>query len=193
MEQNLHLSKTYTRAGCEVVSTPGSGLPNPDTGPEFTTSGPFHFMTYSEKLKDPRWQKKRLEILNRDKFTCLLCGDTTTTLHVHHKAYNGLEPWEAGHQELETLCDHCHTAVHYGQQKDFNIIRVYKAITDNGNAFLSCWAQYNYLWLVIVGEGRIITDLYVAPRFMDIISKTVETIKEKEQQNGDQPGFSALL
>jgi len=27
-------------------------------------------LTYSEKLKDPRWQKKRLEILSRDNFTC---------------------------------------------------------------------------------------------------------------------------
>jgi hypothetical protein len=25
---------------------------------------------YSKKLKHPRWQKKRLEILDRDKFTC---------------------------------------------------------------------------------------------------------------------------
>lgn len=27
-------------------------------------------MTYAEKLKDPRWQKKRLRILERDAFAC---------------------------------------------------------------------------------------------------------------------------
>ena len=32
-------------------------------------------MGYSEKLKDPRWQKKRLEILERDNFRCQYCGD----------------------------------------------------------------------------------------------------------------------
>jgi 5-methylcytosine-specific restriction endonuclease McrA len=32
--------------------------------------------TYSELLKSPKWQKKRLEIMSRDKFTCKKCGDT---------------------------------------------------------------------------------------------------------------------
>lgn len=32
-------------------------------------------MTYSQKLRDPRWQKKRLEILERDSFTCQHCHD----------------------------------------------------------------------------------------------------------------------
>ncbi len=64
-------------------------------------------MTYSEKLKDPRWQKKRLEILNRDEFTCRLCGDDKLTLHVHHICYNG-NPWEANSDRLITLCEACH-------------------------------------------------------------------------------------
>lgn len=42
---------------------------------------------YSEKLKDPRWQKKRLEILNRDEFACRFCGDNKSTLNVHHISY----------------------------------------------------------------------------------------------------------
>jgi len=52
-------------------------------------------LTYSEKLKDPRWQKKRLEILSRDKFTCQLCSDKETELHIHHNEYfPGKKPWE---------------------------------------------------------------------------------------------------
>ncbi|GAC1385849.1 MAG: hypothetical protein NVSMB45_15070 [Ginsengibacter sp.] len=62
---------------------------------------------YSEKLKDPRWQKKRLEILNRDEFKCTLCGDDKTTLQVHHKKYNG-EPWEVDSEDLITVCEDCH-------------------------------------------------------------------------------------
>ena len=44
-------------------------------------------MAYSEKLKNPKWQKKRLEILNRDNFTCIKCGDKETTLQIHHFKY----------------------------------------------------------------------------------------------------------
>jgi hypothetical protein len=66
-------------------------------------------MTYSEKLKDPRWQKKRLEIFKRDKFTCQLCTDKENTLVVHHKKYiNGKEPWDYKNEFLITLCEKCH-------------------------------------------------------------------------------------
>lgn len=67
--------------------------------------------TYSEKLKDPRWQKKRLKILERDGFKCCYCGDEETTLNVHHKKYTG-EPWEANNEDLETLCETCHSLEH---------------------------------------------------------------------------------
>lgn len=39
---------------------------------------------YSEKLKNPRWQKKRLEIFERDGWKCRACQDEKSTLHVHH-------------------------------------------------------------------------------------------------------------
>jgi len=64
---------------------------------------------YSEKLKDPRWQKKRLEILQRDNFTCQYCGDTKATLAVHHKDYfPNIEPWDCPDDLLITLCEECH-------------------------------------------------------------------------------------
>jgi hypothetical protein len=65
--------------------------------------------TYSDKLKDPRWQKKRLEILDRDGFSCCSCGDKESTLHIHHKRYlKGKEPWEYENDLLVTLCEDCH-------------------------------------------------------------------------------------
>jgi hypothetical protein len=65
--------------------------------------------SYSDKLKDPRWQKKRLEILSRDRFACQYCDDETNTLHVHHKYYNYTkEPWEYNPEFLITLCSDCH-------------------------------------------------------------------------------------
>lgn len=64
-------------------------------------------MSYLEKLKDPRWQKKRLEILDRDKWKCIHCHNELQTLHVHHKAYSG-NPWEVENKCLSTLCEDCH-------------------------------------------------------------------------------------
>lgn len=67
-------------------------------------------MSYAEKLKDPRWQKKRLKILERDDFTCQNCADKTKTLHVHHLKYDG-EPWEIDSHYLVTLCESCHKTI----------------------------------------------------------------------------------
>ena len=67
--------------------------------------------SYSEKLKDPRWQRLRLEILNRDKFTCQICSATDKTLHVHHPHYSPeyQNPWEYDDYLLLTLCETCHS------------------------------------------------------------------------------------
>lgn len=89
-------------------------------------------MTYAEKLKNPRWQKKRLQILDRDKFTCTLCGDTETTLHVHHNKYEG-EPWEAEDAELKTHCEHCHLIIESFKKSevDEKVKRVVKIVSKN--------------------------------------------------------------
>ena len=65
--------------------------------------------TYSEKLKDPRWQKKRLKVLERDDWTCQCCSETKETLHVHHKKYaKSGNPWDSPMKDLKTLCEGCH-------------------------------------------------------------------------------------
>lgn len=64
---------------------------------------------YSEKLRDPRWQKKRLQILERDEWACQRCGDTNSTLVVHHRRYlPDKEPWDYPDELLITLCKECH-------------------------------------------------------------------------------------
>lgn len=69
--------------------------------------------SYSEKLRDPRWQKKRLEILNRDHFRCRHCQDDKNTLHVHHLKYSkGKDPWDYENGFLITICETCHRNEH---------------------------------------------------------------------------------
>lgn len=65
-------------------------------------------MTYSEKLRDPRWQKKRLEIFNRDGFQCAACGKNDRTLTVHHIVYARRDPWDYPDWCYQTLCEDCH-------------------------------------------------------------------------------------
>lgn len=68
---------------------------------------------YSERLKHPMWQRKRLEILERDGFECTQCGAKDQQLHVHHLFYRkGREPWDYPSLSLQTLCHECHDGIH---------------------------------------------------------------------------------
>lgn len=70
-------------------------------------------MTYAEKLKDPRWQKKRLEIMQLADFACEMCDDKDSTLHVHHRYYvKGRLPWQYPNFALQCLCSGCHNGEH---------------------------------------------------------------------------------
>lgn len=70
-------------------------------------------MTYSEQLRHPNWQRRRLEILSKASFSCEWCGDTESTLNVHHKHYRkGRMAWEYEDHELTALCEPCHRQEH---------------------------------------------------------------------------------
>lgn len=74
-------------------------------------------MTYAEKLRDPRWQKKRLEILQRDNKTCRSCSRSSGIIQVHHMKYIfGREPWDYSDSYLVTLCKECHQNITYLKQ-----------------------------------------------------------------------------
>lgn len=69
--------------------------------------------SYAEKLRDPRWQRKRLEILQRSNFSCEACSATDRTLNVHHRIYRrGADPWAYADHELASLCEDCHQQEH---------------------------------------------------------------------------------
>jgi hypothetical protein len=98
-------------------------------------------MNYSDKLKSPKWQKKRLEVLQRDSFKCCLCGDEETELHVHHLKYTGPNPENAPNEDLETLCKDCHylKTFHNDIGLIINAIKInecFIAIVDNGGVAL---------------------------------------------------------
>lgn len=65
--------------------------------------------TYTEKLRDPRWQKKRLQVLEAATWRCEDCKCKDKPLEIHHCYYiRGLEPWQYGGDLLMCLCETCH-------------------------------------------------------------------------------------
>ena len=66
-------------------------------------------MTYAEQIKHPKWQQKRLEVLEAYGFTCEECRSIEKELHVHHKIYRrNRMAWEYELEEYSCLCKDCH-------------------------------------------------------------------------------------
>lgn len=67
--------------------------------------------SYKDQIKDGNWQRRRLEIFNRDNFSCQAadCDKTNNQLEVHHVDYwPGKKIWEYPNDMLVTLCSKCH-------------------------------------------------------------------------------------
>lgn len=68
---------------------------------------------YIKQIKSPKWQRRRLEIMNTDNFTCQICGDKENSLNVHHLCYDrDNDIHEYKDTELMTLCEDCHQSEH---------------------------------------------------------------------------------
>ena len=75
---------------------------------------------WSSAFRDSRWQKKRLEIMERDGWACRSCGASGegVTLNVHHAYYESNKaPWQYPDDTLLTWCEECH-AFRHEQQKN---------------------------------------------------------------------------
>lgn len=140
-------------------------------------------MTYAEKLKDPRWQKKRLEIMQRDDFTCQVCKDNSTTLHIHHKFYiYGNDPWDYEDNCFLTLCADCHESEEM-QIKEYSklLIDTFKKsefMADDWReiAFGVNYANLNYPSFVV---ASLVKDLLLNTKLQDIIFDLVTSKKYK--------------
>jgi hypothetical protein len=107
--------------------------------------------SYLELLKDPRWQKKRLKIMERDNFTCQICKDKETSLNVHHKRYvKGRLPWQYTDKDLLTVCEDCHNLIkHITEINLCNCTIPIKSIHTDYNTYYILSKERNYLMLYI--------------------------------------------
>lgn len=98
--------------------------------------------------------KKRLEIMQRDNFTCQHCGSSDRELQVHHFVYHkNCKPWEYNDGELITLCQKCHTI-----ESELNEVLYHKyktvkqAFKENGFSYELFDTLMFDMFLFLVGE-----------------------------------------
>lgn len=111
---------------------------------------------YSELLRDPRWQKLRLEKMQACDWKCEVCGDGSEELNVHHLSYRKTscgemrEPWRYEIQELQCLCKTCHTITHLPDEKlrkHMKRLAVEIVPMHTHDVVLRCAKRVNYEWL----------------------------------------------
>jgi len=131
-------------------------------------------MSYQEKLKDPRWQKKRLEILQRDGWKCKWCGEEKQTLHIHHLKYQrNKEPWEYEDKFLITLCENCHEIDSiYRKEAEQNILEAL-ALSDFHVDSLNMMADY------ILEHSEELKQLIFREEY-----KEIDEWQKKQEENG---------
>lgn len=106
---------------------------------------------YSDKLQHPKWQRKRLEIMQRDNFQCQYCFSKSKSLTVHHKYYTkGKDVWDYPDESLVTLCHDHHRMFHEDFEK--------RMFTQSDQSYLM-----GRIW------GINYTDLYLFYGWVDLI------------------------
>lgn len=135
-------------------------------------------LNYAEKLKNPLWQKKRLQVFERDNWTCQSCNrnclQSQLTMHVHHIKYlPNLEPWEYEDHYLATLCELCHNTEHL--------------IGDQINESLFDLVRGNRIFIKPVSQLCVLIEKW--PEFQNLLKWFVDEamisyLKTKKESNG---------
>lgn len=104
-------------------------MPSSSDGLSIQATGARRFdMTYSEKLKDPRWAAFRQHAIEFYGCECSNCSGNDTAqgdgIHVHHKRYiRDREPWEYDLDDVSVICGTCHDRIHACETKWRDMIR----------------------------------------------------------------------
>ena len=93
---------------------------------------------YIEKLRDPRWQRRRLAVLERAGWRCEGCGTNHVNLQIHHGFYErDADPWDYPDGALFCVCDSCH------ERAEAVRIEVHREL-----GFLPPWHQHHAIALL---------------------------------------------
>jgi len=131
--------------------------------------------TYANKLLDPRWQKKRLQILERDNWACQSCASTKNTLHVHHTKYAN-QPWDIHNDLLITYCDKCHELIELLKKRFpfYTVLSIKnRGLTRSGfySILFFCHHEEDGFLTCMIGlKGNILDEDYVAVGYKSIVT-----------------------
>lgn len=115
--------------------------------------------TYAQKLRDPRWQKRRLEVFERDRFECQSCYSSDKELQVHHLKYiQDADPWDYELSDLKTLCDECHGMISKCGRIVAENVRKMDSEYARGMAVLSKLFADNYDISIVVAIAKMLAD-----------------------------------
>ncbi len=125
----------------------------------------FYIMsTFKKQYESPKWQKKRLEVLELSNYTCEECGDKETQLHVHHVRYiKGRKVWEYHTDALQCLCKNCHQKRH--DTKEHKVVEYFRDAFNNEGfckTKISAYSLYD-----ILNDKELRNDIF---EFLHIIS-----------------------
>ena len=148
---------------------------------------------FTDQYKDARWQKKRLEIMERDGFKCRSCGrgdGDEIMLSVHHAYYeSGKKVWDYPNETLITWCQECHEKRHKCQKeialylsalsKDDHQV-VYEATVGGG---IDMVLMSNVLFLESMGDKELTHRILY--HMLDIVNNAVEIGRERVVQEED--------
>ena len=137
-------------------------------------------MDYKEQIKSPQWQKRRLEIFQKDDFTCQLCGNKDAPLNVHHLAYHkGRKIWEYEDWELITLCEKCHMSEH--SYIDL-IMEAIEAIKSRGATMMEIYSILSHIDICLyMGNNDCILDIIGEDSEMGLRDSDIRLLSERRK------------
>jgi hypothetical protein len=134
---------------------------------------------YAEKMKDPRWQKLRLQVFERDEWRCVRCGAEDKTLHVHHLAYlKNAEPWDTPIFALSTRCETCHESETDGKEDVDRLMFVLRSMFPVNEAR----EMLSEIWNALVGKGVSLSGVSIA------MFEAVENLPDLRNEHGRTSG-----
>lgn len=159
------------------------------TIPGRPTPAGVHTMTYAQKLKDPRWKSRRLQILKAANYKCAHCH-TSERLEVHHINYRkGKEPWDYHDCELMCLCRKCHELVEDVAIPD---LRCLVAVLPAWTLFHMCIAiERTVIAMSDKGKSLSVASIFEEAAFRQRMEDTVRHVLDL-QSSGNRSDYLAM-
>ena len=136
---------------------------------------------YLELLKNPKWQKLRLEVLDARGWKCELMGETDISLNVHHRRYvRGAMPWEYEPEQLQVLCEECHKDLHDWKNSE-DRWRLLERTHDLIGKFKTLYTDGSWAWSwCVYGEKLSAYEDKIRKDYCARLERTLERFKKFE-------------